>query len=401
MALSEKKYDRMAYIMVWMPLIVAPCLYMFLAYFAEKSFTHRDVIKYINFMLPFLILFGIHDLVLIRGLFLKDRIKTYVACAVVLLGLFGVYTFYSNPPKADIPPKHKHEFHEHPGPGRDRGMHGAEMELDDIRHRGHKPPEVKAHGNFKGVDPLAMDIVIALLLMGYDLSVAYFIRYSRQRKRDAELENERLQQELEYLKAQLNPHFFMNMLNNIHGMVEINPPKAQDMIMMLSKLMRYVLYEGTREYTSLRNETEFLCTYVDIMRKRYSEKKVSITLEIPKLYGNDIYADDIKIPPLMFIVIVENAFKHGISYHRHSSFYISLTIKDNNIEFVCRNNLVNAGADSNREKENSGIGLANLRKRLALLYGNEYEFKITADNDTYTAVLKIPYVYETVKMYSR
>lgn len=214
-----------------------------------------------------------------------------------------------------------------------------------------------------------------------------------EKERNVELERNRLQQELGYLKAQLNPHFFMNMLNNIHGMVEINPSTAQEMIVELSRLMRYVLYEGAKEYIPLSTETDFITTYVALMRKRYSNKKVSISLHLPQQTAK------IQLPPLLFVVLIENAFKHGISYLRHSSFDMNMDVTNGHIRFHCRNS--RGASPKNIQRKNGGIGLENLRKRLELLYGHDYSLEIDDKKEnTYEVTLTIPYKYDTDTVHS-
>ena len=177
----------------------------------------------------------------------------------------------------------------------------------------------------------------------------------------------------------------MNTLNNIHGMVEINPTNAQEMIMELSKLMRYVLYEGERNFTTLSTEVEFIENYASLMRKRYSTKKVDITLRLPhdELYG-------IKLPPLLFMVIIENAFKHGISYRSHSDISIELDVlPKNRLKLTCTNSKWEKKQDS--ANNYGGIGLKNLKKRLSLLYGSQFSLEKEENDIMYKAILTIPY----------
>ena len=180
----------------------------------------------------------------------------------------------------------------------------------------------------------------------------------------------------------------MNTLNNIHGMVEINPKTAQEMVIELSKLMRYVLYEGERRYTTLKTEVEFIENYVALMRKRYSSRKVDVRLKMP---DTDLYG--IKLPPLLFMVMIENAFKHGISYKRHTDILITVEVlTDRQIHFMCKNS--KRECPESDEKKYSGLGLKNLRKRLDLLYGENYSLNIEDEDDTYTVNLIIPYEYD-------
>lgn len=126
----------------------------------------------------------------------------------------------------------------------------------------------------------------------------------------------------------------MNMLNNIHGMVEMDPARAQVMIMELSKLMRYVLYEGANPRTLLSRETDFIASYVELMRKRYSSWKVRISLEQPERNREHVF-----LPPLLFISVIENAFKHGISYQSPSFVEIRLCMEKDTLRLDCVNSV--------------------------------------------------------------
>lgn len=242
--------------------------------------------------------------------------------------------------------------------------------------------------------PLLLDLVIAALMLGFDLAIALFARYQEEQEKARWLEAAHLRHELEHLKAQVNPHFFMNMLNNIHGMVEMDPIKAQVMIMELSKLMRYVLYEGAKQRTSLNKEIDFIASYVELMRKRYSRRKVRIGLELPE--GN---REHVFLPPLLFISIIENAFKHGISYQSPSFVEIRLCMEKDTLRLDCVNSIQRHPP---KEGHEGGMGLANLRQRLQLLYGDNFTMDITEkDGKIYHVTLIIPCEYETDTMHSR
>ncbi len=242
--------------------------------------------------------------------------------------------------------------------------------------------------------PLLLDLVIAALMLGFDLAIALLFRYQDEQEKARRLETEHLRYELEHLKAQVNPHFFMNMLNNIHGMVELDPVKAQEMIMELSKLMRYVLYEGAKPRTSLYMETGFISNYVELMRKRYPSRKVRISLELPEENREHIF-----LPPLLFISIIENAFKHGISYQSPSFVEIRLFMERKKLHLDCTNSIHRRPPKEGRV---GGVGLSNLRQRLQLLYGDGFTLDIMEkDGKTYQVKLIIPYEYDTDTMHGR
>lgn len=175
----------------------------------------------------------------------------------------------------------------------------------------------------------------------------------------------------------------MNTLNNIHALVDIDPSKAQETIRELSKMMRFVLYEGDKSGVPLTKEFEFIRNYTKLMQLRYSDK-VKITVDIPQ------EAPDVTIPPLMLISFIENAFKHGISYQHDSFIEIKLEISTpspltSNLLFTCRNSKAEV---PNQEK--GGVGLTNVKKRLDLLYDKSYTLEIKDEPDIYIVELKIP-----------
>ena len=185
---------------------------------------------------------------------------------------------------------------------------------------------------------------------------------------------------MDYLKYQINPHFFMNTLNNIHALIDIDTESAKNAVIELSKMMRYVLYDSGREIISLNRDIQFLKNYIELMRIRYTDD-VDIRVEYPR----DL-PEQVSIPPLLLIVFVENAFKHGISYNRPSFIHLRIDYADKTVSAT----LVNSRHPAAPSKE-AGIGLDNVRKRLALIYGEKnYTLDIREEERTYTVKLVIP-----------
>lgn len=189
--------------------------------------------------------------------------------------------------------------------------------------------------------------------------------------------------QLAYLKNQINPHFYMNMLNNIHGMIEIDPDKAQLMVIDMSQLMRYMLYESSRRMIPLSEEIMFLRNYMSLMRQRFPENKVSVTSEFPA--DNEIVG--ISLPPLLFLVFIENAFKHGVSYQEASFVAVSIEVSQQSVRFNCINSNHSRICD---DMETTGIGLRNIRQRLSLIYGDKASLDLNVSRTTYTVNLIIP-----------
>ena len=195
-----------------------------------------------------------------------------------------------------------------------------------------------------------------------------------------EIENKNLESELQHLRYQLQPHFFFNSLNNIYSLVEVSPTKAQEAIHNLSKLMRYLLYETTREKVELADEISFLKKYIQLMEIRQTDK--TKTYYVFPETENTSY----RIAPLLFIPMIENAYKHGVSATQNSRISFGMTIKDNQLLFSSENSNF---PKSTSDKSGSGIGLDNLKKRLELLYNNKYELRKGLRDNTFWITLRI------------
>lgn len=217
--------------------------------------------------------------------------------------------------------------------------------------------------------------------MGMNLGVKLYFKTQEDREQRERLEKQDLERQLEYLRYQVNPHFFMNTLNNIHALVDINPERAKTTIVELSKMMRYILYEGDKKLIPVQREALFLKNYIELMRLRYSSR-VSINLDIPEMMP------DVMLPPLLLIIFVENAFKHGVSYAAPSVIDIKVTVTQEMLQFKCRNSRQEQKPDEKKKK--GGVGLANARRRLDLLFPNLYNLEIKENDKEYDVQLEIP-----------
>ena len=248
---------------------------------------------------------------------------------------------------------------------------GPEMPHDGMRPGAGGPPPIVGERDI-------LAIVVLLLMFGANLGIKVYFRSRDDRKRLAALERENLEQQLEYLRYQINPHFFMNTLNNIHALVDIDPEQAKDTILELSKMMRFVLYEGNKQSVPLSRELDFVRHYVALMQLRYTDK-VRITLDLPT------EVPDCQIPPLILITFIENAFKHGVSYQHASFVEVTVVVEDGQLRFSCRNS---KSEKSNEEK--GGVGLENVRKRLHLLFDHDYTLRLRDQADVYSVELTLP-----------
>lgn len=217
---------------------------------------------------------------------------------------------------------------------------------------------------------------VAIFMSAFLAGIALLVHHVRRsmviKRQLKEEQQKRTEAELEWLKNQLNPHFLFNTLNNISSLVQIDADKAQDAIAQLSDLLRYAMYESRHETVPLQGEVEFMRNYIDLMKLRCNDKTEVIT-------SFDV-RQDMEIAPLLFISLIENAFKHGVSSSRPSKIDISLLQSDNELVFNCDN--TNYPKDD-ADRSGSGIGLENTRRRLELMYHGRYDWEQSLENDIY------------------
>ncbi|WP_025744029.1 sensor histidine kinase [Aquimarina pacifica] len=207
-------------------------------------------------------------------------------------------------------------------------------------------------------------------------STKRWVKIEGERKEAA---NFKLKSELQHLHYQLQPHFFFNSLNNIYSMIDISPDQAKSSIHSLSKLMRYMLYETNFEMVALTKEIDFLKKYIDLMKLRVSDK-TTVNYNFPSKETG------IEIAPLLFISLIENAFKHGVSANKNSEITIDMTCNDKTVLFSVENNNF---PKKTEDKSGSGIGLQNLEKRLELLYTDKFRFTTNLKDERFIATLEI------------
>ena len=229
----------------------------------------------------------------------------------------------------------------------------------------------------------ARDMLCIVLTIGLSAVIRFSARWSEAEAARKEAERSRTEAELKNLRSQLNPHFLLNTLNNIYALIAFNAEKAQQAVQELSKLLRYVLYDNQLTYVPLCKEVEFIGNYIELMRIRLTSN-VSIEICYDILPNSQT-----PIAPLIFISLIENAFKHGISPTKSSFIYIKLSEKDGCVTCDIKNS--NFPKKSEIDKSGSGIGLEQVSKRLELIYPGRYSWVKgkTEDGKVYESILTI------------
>lgn len=211
-----------------------------------------------------------------------------------------------------------------------------------------------------------------VFVMGISVTLRLSMKWKQSEKALAEAELGRSQAELKNLKNQINPHFLLNTLNNIYALTAFDQAKAQNAIMELSRLLRYMLYENQTDRVSLNKEIEFLESYIELMKLRiYNKVEVQADFDVPE-------NEDIPVAPLIFISLVENAFKHGVSSTERSYIRISLKADRHFLRFVCENSNF---PKNQTDKSPGGIGLRQVANRLELSYPGRYRWTSGVTDD--------------------
>ena len=220
-------------------------------------------------------------------------------------------------------------------------------------------------------------ILSMLARLGFD----WFSNIKVQRK----IKEQHTQTELALLKSQVHPHFLFNMLNTLYSSsYEYGDHQTADGIGKLSHLLRYMLYETKEKTVPLENELDYLQNYIDLQKLRFIDD-VAISFTI------DGEPDNLDVAPMMFITLVENAFKHGISPAKQSAIKVAVTITDDQMVLLVENDIHRERAKTELEGNAGGLGLDNLQRRLTLLYPQQHCLTMQQQNGRYIATLELSY----------
>lgn len=344
-------------LMIWLAVFASPILlyrYNSQTDWQQVFFTWRGI-------LPFFLLFLISHFLLIPLFLFKKGKWHFLAAAIILIAGFSILMYLGESNRRQHLQPAAWQYMPHPPTG-DRF-----------------PPPPATRTTPLSFPPFFTTLLLSVLIVGFDTGLRVLVRTSRVEQEKALLEKENVKNQLAFLRAQVSPHFFMNTLNNIHALIDINTDEAKNAVIRLSRLMLHLLYDSQAETSPLQKEVEFIRSYVSLMRLRFSER-VEIRLDLPAEIPL------ISIPPLLFTALIENAFKHGISYTTPSFIRISMEFAHDFLIFE----IENSKAEKKPGTEASGIGIENTRKRLELLYAERYKMELTDRENTFSAKIKLP-----------
>lgn len=229
------------------------------------------------------------------------------------------------------------------------------------------------------VGTVILRIMLYVCMITLSVGMRYVTRWYEDRKKLEEERRRNTEAELVWLKNQLNPHFLFNTLNNISSLVTVDAEKAQESICQLSDLLRYALYESNAAKVKVRDEVVFMRNYIDLMSIRCNAKtRIEVRF--------DEFEDSAQISPLLFISLVENAFKHGTSAHLDSFVKIDMGMDGRDLVFSCENSITERHAEN---YSGSGVGLENIRRRLELLYPSSHSYFQYTEDGIYIVIVRI------------
>ena len=392
---GTRNYTWLLHIAIWVVLFGMP-------FFSPRpGHPLHGGVDYSRFAVPlvsFFIVFYVNYFFLIKKYLYEKRLTGFILWNILLVALAGlaVHLFFRNgflPVQDSFRPGF-----EDGGPGGPGGPAGGTGTPDfgpggpggptggtgspDFGPRRPGPRSIGRLGPRPWLDSMGFisrNVIIYLGVIGLAVAVRMTERWYRDEKKRDEMEKAATEAELVALKSQVNPHFLFNTLNNIYSLIQIDQDKAQEAVHDLSGMLRYVLYDSEKPSVPLSKETGFLKDYIKLMSMRCSSN-VTLDVSLPETDS------DKQVAPLLFIPLVENAFKHGISTSEPSSIKIELKEEGEYVSFLVENT---SFPKNDSDRSGSGIGVKNLQRRLDMLYPGQHSFEYGETQGFYRSFLKI------------
>ncbi|SFC15393.1 Histidine kinase [Flagellimonas taeanensis] len=339
--MKNKRRNVFLHVMVWSVLFFFPFI---LSYNTEQAFRHVVAFSWVPLML-YMLVFYLNYLFLADRFFFSKRMLLFIGINILIIGILiwlrelGMDRFFPRPLNGEV---------------------------------GKGPPRKMV---------LYIQTLSFLVPIAWAVGQRAMERLIRTENERREAAHQQLKSDLQHLQYQLQPHFFFNSLNNIYALVDISPEDAKSTIHSLGKMMRYLLYDTHTEKVPLAKEIGFMIKYIELGKLRLSEK-TQVDYNFPEVEPS------VMVPPLLFISLIENALKHGVSAHEESSIFFHMELNnDQRIIFKGRNTDF---PKTDSDKSGSGIGMKNLKDRLELLYPNDYFFHTETKSGIFHVIMEIP-----------
>lgn len=309
-------------------LLIPPCIDFFIRFNVESALNMLRINA--HFVMPLAVIYTVNFYILIPYLLYRRRSILFYALNLAMITGANTWIFS---PHAEIPEEWRSGFY------------------------------MAAFGAF----------FLDVLVLGCAVGMRYVVRWSDMQMALKEERQKNAEAELAWLKNQLNPHFLFNTLNNISSLVQIDADIAQESIGQLSDLLRYTLYESNHELAPVEGEIDFMNNYIELMKLRCNElATIEVDLRVPP--------KPMRVVPLLFISLIENAFKHGVNSRKESFVRIRFHCEGDDLIFTCENS---DHPKQDVDRGGSGIGLENLKRRLELAYPSRYHYTQELRGDLY------------------
>jgi len=337
------------------------------------------------FCLTFIALFYLNSSLMFPLFFLKKRYISYtIICACLLTAIYFLKPFErllrnSEGWRINMAMSQAKGAGQFGNPSFGPPPNGQMPPRDSLFKGRQRPPQFGRNwpgGKRKHLDTISL--FLFLMIMALSTAIKTVQQWQLTEQRAISAEAEKANAELSFLKAQINPHFLFNTLNNIYTLAITNNANTAESIMKLSNIMRYVTDDVTENFVSLQSEVDCIVDYIDLQRLRLGSK-TAVNFNITGTIAQQ------QIAPLLFMTFVENVFKYGVSKQHESAIDINLHIADDIITFMCINHIF----EHKEHIERTGIGIANTKKRLEHLYPGKHVLNIADDNDLFTVVLTL------------
>lgn len=357
---SGRKLTVFLHLAVWATLLASVAYLVSGGSQKDRGFLQEIGIQFLFYAIIFYLCY----LLLIPRLYFAGRKRVFFLTAGLLIGVltvvFGVY-------RSGFRERHE-EMRRVPA-----FSFKAPGSPDEMRNRPDPPPRPMHNW------PLFNFILTSCLVTGLSLGLRVSEKLIRNEQLRKEAEEEKLNAELAFLKHQINPHFLFNTLNSIYSLALVKSDLTAEAVMKLSDMMRYVIQEAGHDRVPLDLELDYVRHYVELQKMRLSSK-VDVQMDVP---GNEL---PWLVPPMILVLFVENAFKHGTSAHEDAIINIRLETDNGMLTWTVTNPIFHG-----REKpETFGVGIQNTRKRLGLIYPGRHTLEISETGDRFVARLSFP-----------
>lgn len=359
-----KNLESFVYVIIWMLIFILPFYFEYNKTCDIELVDWQIITRQWLLLLPLFLLFLFHNSIICKYL-VERRYFSYSIFLFILLVIMGIVSItLAAVQEATM-----------------AGLSYLEIDYHELLNK-HLIPDI-IHHPINSIQSIANNLIVYILVVGFNTAIRLAGLWFSQEQQKNEVKREKLEMEIDFLKHQVSPQFFMNTLNNIYSLIDFDKDKAKGALIKFNRIMKYLLYESGNNKTTLKKEKVFLESYFDIMKIRYA-KHIEIDFE-----AVDCHLEKV-IPSLMYVNFIENAFKYGIDEEKDSFVKCKLENNNNYLIFTCSNTIHDEEEKNENLKMNHQFkGIEATRKRMEIVFKNDFELKTSAENGIFQVKLTI------------